>query len=103
MALLNAGTATTTTLKALLVAGNNSTPGTNIQNVAAFNAYAKNQDAAAKSLQTTIYMTNGLLYLPGNRGVIQCLPGDYVMIDPVSGWPIMVSANAVAGGSFVHS
>ncbi len=45
----------------------------------------------------------GLLYVP-NRGVLQVLPGDWVGVD-ASGWPILVSAHAIAFGStsWTHS
>jgi hypothetical protein len=45
----------------------------------------------------------GLLYVP-NRGVLKVLPGDYVGVD-ASGWPILVSAEAIAytGTSWSHS
>lgn len=39
----------------------------------------------------------GLLYIP-NRGVLQVLPGDFVGVD-ASGWPVLVSAEAIAFGS----
>ncbi len=102
MALLTAGTAATTTLRALLVTGNMAAPGTNIQNVALFNAAVKGQNTQA-NLEPTAFSPDGLLFLPEKRGVIQCRPGDYIMVDPTSGWPIVVSAQAVTGGGFVHS
>lgn len=41
-----------------------------------------------------------LLFVP-NRGVLKVLPGDIVAIDSVTGWPILVSYQAVAAtGSF---
>ena len=40
---------------------------------------------------------NGMLYIP-NRGAIRCLPGDCVMVDAATGWPILVSARALAAG-----
>jgi hypothetical protein len=45
----------------------------------------------------------GLLYIP-RRGVLQVLPGDYVGVD-ATGWPILVSANAIASGAteWAHS
>jgi hypothetical protein len=43
---------------------------------------------------------SGILYVPG-RGVLIAQPGDYVMVDAVAGWPILVSANAIAIGSSV--
>lgn len=38
----------------------------------------------------------GLLYIP-NRGVLKAQPGDYVAVDS-TGWPILVSKNAIANG-----
>jgi hypothetical protein len=103
MALLTGGTAATTTLKALKVDGAMGAGSSKAADVAAWNAYAKAQSAAAGADYTTAFTLTGLLYLPGKRGVIQCIPGDYIMIDPTSGWPIVVTAQAVTGGGFVHS
>jgi len=44
---------------------------------------------------------NGLLFIP-NRGVLRILPGDYVGVDS-TGWPILLSANAIANGPWTHS
>lgn len=45
----------------------------------------------------------GLLYVP-NRGVLQCLPGDYIGVDAATGWPILVSARAAASNpQWVHT
>lgn len=41
-----------------------------------------------------MFSKQGLLYVP-NRGVLTILPGDYVAVD-ASGWPILVSKEAVA-------
>lgn len=40
---------------------------------------------------------NGVLYVP-NRGFLKCLPGDAIMVDAATGWPILVSARALAAG-----
>ena len=40
------------------------------------------------------FTQNGLLYVP-NRGVLKCFPGDIVMVDATSGWPILVSRQAI--------
>jgi len=40
---------------------------------------------------------NGMLYIP-NRGALRCLPGDCIMVDTTTGWPILVSARALAAG-----
>jgi hypothetical protein len=38
-----------------------------------------------------------------NRGILTLLPGDYVAVDPATGWPIVLSAAAAAGASYVHT
>jgi hypothetical protein len=48
------------------------------------------------------FVREGLLIVP-SRGTLKILPGDYVAIDPATGWPILVSAAAAAGASWVHS
>ncbi len=45
--------------------------------------------------------SGGFLFIP-NRGVLQVLPGDYVGVDS-TGWPILISANAIANGPWAHS
>ena len=45
---------------------------------------------------------DGLLYFP-NRGVLRVRPGDYVGFDPTTGWPILLSAYAIASGPWPHS
>ena len=44
---------------------------------------------------------NGFLYVP-NRGYLRILPGDYVGIDN-QGWPMLISANSIANGAWVHT
>lgn len=43
----------------------------------------------------------GRLYVP-NRGFLLLMPGDYVAVDS-TGWPILVSKNAIAAGPWTHS
>lgn len=47
-------------------------------------------------------MREGKLFVP-NRGSLVILPGDYVAIDSTTGWPILVSARAIAAGPWTHS
>lgn len=47
-------------------------------------------------------LDSGLLSIP-NRGVLKILPGDWVAIDAATGWPILVSGDAIAGGPWTHS
>ena len=50
------------------------------------------------------FSQQGLLYVP-NRGVLKVLPGDWVMLDANSGWPILVSGNVIGRGGtpWAHS
>ncbi len=48
------------------------------------------------------FVREGLLYVP-NRGALQLYPGDVVAYDPATGFPILLSARAAAGASWVHS
>jgi hypothetical protein len=56
-----------------------------------------NAAPSAKPVWPEAFNTQGVLYVP-NRGYLQALPGDYVCYD-ANGWPILLSANAIAGGS----
>lgn len=56
-----------------------------------------NAAPSAKPIWPDAFQRMGLLYIP-NRGVLKCLPGDWVGVD-ANGWPILVSANAIAGGA----
>jgi hypothetical protein len=44
----------------------------------------------------------GQLLIP-NRGILQVLKGDWIALDPVTGWPMLISARAAASASFVHT
>ena len=49
------------------------------------------------------YAQQGTLVIP-NRGVLKCLPGDFIGFDVTTGWPILVSAAAAATGAiWVHT
>lgn len=50
------------------------------------------------------YFTNeGVLYFPDQMGMIKINPGDYIALDTASGWPIVVSAHAIATGPWTHT
>lgn len=96
MATRTLGTAATTTLTALqFVAG--MVPA----DLATMNAGIKN-DNVANPVIGSAFQTNGTLYVP-NRGILQLLPGDFVAFDPITGWPILLSAKAAAGANYVHT
>lgn len=102
MALLTGGTSATTSLAALkFLPGWNS--GVSAADVAAFNADVKDDINVAHPLVPgSLDMSTSRLYIP-NRGVLQLLPGDYVMVDATTGWPILVSKYAIASGPWTHS
>lgn len=97
MALLTGGTSATNSLSAWLV-----TRGAAATNVALVNAGIKDDQNIAHPLYPTVLGVSGSLTIP-NRGVLQCLPGDYIMFDSTTGWPILVSAYAIASGPWAHS
>jgi hypothetical protein len=43
---------------------------------------------------------NGQLYVP-NRGWLRVLPGDVILFDTPTGWPILLSQRAAAGAAWV--
>lgn len=99
MATKTLGTAATTTLTALQFQ-----PGWSgaQADFATLSALLKDQTAANNVFPAALSQA-GQLYLPQTRGIIQLLPGDYVAVDPVTGWPIVLNAAAAAGASFVHT
>ena len=48
------------------------------------------------------YVKQGVLIIP-NRGHLVLKNGDFVCWDPTTGWPIVVSGDAAANGTYVHS
>lgn len=100
MALLTGGTTSTSVLRGLKVIGAMAAA-----DVAAFNLYVLSQPGTGtfQRVEPTAFSVQGLLSLPEKRGVIQCLPGDYIFVDPTTGWPIVISGFASSGGGYTHS
>lgn len=96
MALLTGGTSATTTLAGFKALAGASTP----QDGGTFRANILDDLNVAHPIWPDAYHF-GKLYVP-NRGVLKVLPGDYVFYDP-NGWPILVSANSIAGSGWSHS
>jgi hypothetical protein len=99
MTLKTAGTATTSTLAALVQGSNFSAV-----DAALLRANIKYDGVNGSVVLPGAYEFqggNGLLYVP-RRGVLQVFPGDYVCYD-AQGWPILVSANSIAGTGWSHS
>jgi hypothetical protein len=86
-----------TTTNSALTSINGWTPSTAITDVAAIAALIKNQNAF-NAITPGNFSPSGRLFLPGGRGIIQLLPGDYIGVD-ANGWPVVVSAQSIAGQS----
>jgi len=96
MALLTLGTNATTSLAAFNFSRNPA----HLADVATFNANVLNDQVNGHPIWPGAFR-NGLLQIP-NRGVLQILPGDFIAYDS-TGWPILVSSNAIANGPWTHS
>lgn len=97
MALLTGGTSASTSLSAMAFS-----PAQNVADMASVAAGIKDDLEVAHPIWPGAFSRTGLLYIP-NRGTLQMLPGDYVMFDTTTGWPILVSARAIASGPWAHS
>jgi len=97
MATLTLGTNATTSLTSLKFTGNMTAA-----DVASIAAAVKDDQNAALPVYPGAFSAQGLLFIP-NRGVLKVLPGDYVGVDATTGWPILVSAKAIASGPWTHS
>lgn len=97
MALLTLGTDATSSLGAALVGG------ITVGDAASFNALVKDdQNVAHPQWAQGAFQPSGRLVIP-NRGVLTVLPGDYIAVDSTTGWPILISAYAIASGPYTHS
>lgn len=98
MALKTLGTNATTTLHALVFQRG----GLATADVATFKENILNDQVNVNPIYPGAF-EQGLLYVP-NRGNLIIMPGDYIAYD-ATGWPILVSANAIASGStsWTHS
>src|SRR4051812_20387680 len=102
MATITLGTNATTTLTAIKFE-----KGMTVADLAAIAVLILNDDTqaggraatapSAKPIWPGAFSQNGLLSIP-NRGILKVLPGDYIGVD-ANGWPILLSANAIAGGT----
>lgn len=98
MATKTLGTNATNTLTALAFA-----PGAMAAADIATIAQAIKRQGAAGGAVPEAFSNNGLVTLPNNKGIIRLDPGDWVGVDPATGWPLVVSAYAIANGAFTHN
>ena len=99
MALLTLGTIATTSLSALAYS-----PVMTQADFASLQQSIKFDGVEGSKTVPAALTRSGLLFVP-RRGVLQLLAGDYVGVDSVTGWPIVVSAAAIAAGGtkWAHS
>lgn len=97
MALLTLGTNATTSLSAQLYSAAMA-----VADIATINNGILNDKNVAHPRWPGAFSQAGQLFIP-NRGVLQVLPGDYVAYDTTTGWPILLSAYAIASGPYTHS
>ncbi len=98
MALRTLGTAANNTLSGFVVGTNDLIPAdvaTLMQSI------FDDQNAVLTTIFPGAYAQQGLLFVP-NRGFLRALPGDFIGFDPATKWPILLSARAAAGASWVH-
>lgn len=102
MATLTLGTNATTSLTALLMGNGVGAGGKmNAADLATLDQLIKDDQGNAHAIWPGA-IENGMLYVP-NRGQLLILPGDYIGVDSTTGWPILLSARAIASGPWSHS
>jgi hypothetical protein len=99
MAVRTLGTAATNTLSAVLF--NPSSGVMSDSDLAAINAAIKS-DVGKDGYLGPYVSREGQLWIP-RRGWVKLLPGDYICVDPNTGWVTLLSATAAASASYVHS
>lgn len=105
MALRTMGTAAQTSLSAILYSQSPlaSTYSGGAADMAALTALIKDDLNPLSQSPNKFFDFNGLLMIP-RRGMVRVFPGDFIAVDPQTGWPILVSAAAAASNpSWVHA
>jgi len=99
MALRTLGTNAATSLSAIMFSHDPAV--LSMADLAAFNALCKS-DKNTNNLLEPVLSREGMFRIPGKE-VVRVSPGDYVAVDPATGWPIYISANAIANGPYTHT
>jgi hypothetical protein len=60
------------------------------------------QTGIPRNLINGAYTQQGTLLIPG-RGVLVLRPGDFIGVDLNTGWPILLSADCAANGTWTHT
>lgn len=97
MALNTAGSAATTTLRAIQWS-----PAMSQADIALFNAQVRDDVNVTHPTIPNSFVLQGQLVVP-NRSMIVLRPGDWVVVDTTTGFPFVLSNRAMSGASWVHS
>lgn len=98
MALRTLGTNATTSLNAVMFSHDPAVLSN--ADLAAFNALCM-KDKSTANLLEPVLARHGIFTPPGKEPV-KIAPGDYVCVDS-TGWPFVLSANAIANGPYTHT
>lgn len=98
MALKTAGTSTNAIMSALQWS-----PSMSEVDIASFNALCKNDVNVTHPAIPNTFVLQGLLYVPNRTNPLVLRPLDWVVVDPATGFPFVVSNRAMSGADWVHS
>lgn len=73
-------------------------PGVAQADIASIARNIKDQENPTHPIWPGAFTNEGKLFLPNRRGIIMLQPGDVVAYDDF-GWPIVVTAESIAGGA----
>ncbi len=99
MAIVTLGTTLTTSLQTISGGWNR---GVSMADIATVGANIKDDLNNIHPIDLGAFAQNGQLYIP-NRGFLNMLPGDWIAYDTATGWPILLSARAIAAGPYTHA
>lgn len=98
MALHTAGTSSTVVMSALQWS-----PSMSEADIAAFNALCKDDVNVTHPALSNTFVLQGVLYVPNRTNPLVLRPNDWVVVDPATGFPFVVSNRAMSGADWVHS
>lgn len=101
MATTTLGTNATTSLTSLIVKPGYGS-GMSAADIATISNLIRDDQGNVRKYVPGAFSANNQLVIP-NRGVLKILPGDYVGVDATTGWPVLISALAIASGPWTHS
>ena len=98
MALRTAGSSSTIILSAIQWS-----PAMSQADIASFNALCKDDVNVTHPALPGTFCLQGLLYVPNRGQPLELRPFDWVVVDPATGFPFVLSNRAMSGANWVHS